>query len=163
MIYVDEGRCTGCGECLSVCPAAAITTVDGVAQIDQTRCRACEACLDACPQHAILAVSEAPELAPLSRVPSASAPISVLPKASLGVRLAASALPWVGTALACLVRDVLPQAASALLDALDRRDRDALSARDLSPSESSLRPSDDVLAQGRRRQGRKRRQRQGRR
>lgn len=165
MIYVDDKRCSGCGECLSVCPTRAIELEDGVACIDQTKCQACEACLDVCPQNAILAVTEVPDIAERARVPSEAILTPVRREAPLGVRLAARALPWLGTAVACIARDILPQAASALLDALNRRDRDAQPLTDPSLlTRNSVCPPERSPSRGAGRSGRRRRcQRQGRR
>ena len=58
MMYVDETRCTGCGECVEVCPTDAIRLERGMAVIDQAECTECEVCLGACPEGAILSVSE---------------------------------------------------------------------------------------------------------
>ena len=123
MIYVDEKRCTGCGACVEVCPTGAIKLVSGVARIDEQECRECEACLEACPEHAILSVEEPVEaLVPTEQ----SAPVLARPNVPAAarpraVRWAARALPWVGTAALFVGREVLPRAASALLDAWDRR------------------------------------------
>ncbi len=49
---VDEDKCTGCGSCVEVCPAGAIT-VDRIAAIDAEACLECGACVDECPNEAI--------------------------------------------------------------------------------------------------------------
>ena len=52
---VDLKTCVGCGKCLSVCPAGAISTIEGSKKvhIDRTRCHQCEACTAVCPTKAI--------------------------------------------------------------------------------------------------------------
>lgn len=49
---VDVSRCDGCGSCVEVCPAEAVT-VEDVARIDAEACVDCGACVDECPKGAI--------------------------------------------------------------------------------------------------------------
>jgi ferredoxin len=49
---ITEERCTGCGECLDVCPAEAIEMVNGHARIT-IQCMDCGACPRVCPEGAI--------------------------------------------------------------------------------------------------------------
>ncbi len=51
-IKVDETRCTGCAQCVEVCPVDAVT-VDGTAKIDEKSCALCGACIAACPSEAL--------------------------------------------------------------------------------------------------------------
>jgi len=53
MPVVNEQECTGCGNCVEVCPVDAISIVDDVARIDQEECTECGACVDECPSEAI--------------------------------------------------------------------------------------------------------------
>lgn len=54
MILVDEDKCTGCGDCLEVCPQdGAIALQEAKAVISQDRCTSCAACLTACSEGAI--------------------------------------------------------------------------------------------------------------
>ena len=53
MFLIDEELCTGCGQCVSACPAGAITLREAKAVIDQSACRQCGICADQCPEHAI--------------------------------------------------------------------------------------------------------------
>ena len=52
-VLVDSEKCTGCGECIEVCPLDAIAMKDEVAVIDQDECGDCGSCVDACPSEAI--------------------------------------------------------------------------------------------------------------
>ncbi len=51
--FVSQDGCVGCGECVQVCPADAITLDDDLAFIDGGRCIGCASCIAACPQEAI--------------------------------------------------------------------------------------------------------------
>ena len=53
MVVVDRDECTGCENCVAVCPVEAISMVDGLAQIDQETCTECGTCIDECPVEAI--------------------------------------------------------------------------------------------------------------
>lgn len=53
MFFVDEVRCTGCENCLDICPRGAIQPTNGAVSIDQKRCDGCGACVDVCPAGAI--------------------------------------------------------------------------------------------------------------
>jgi ferredoxin len=53
MVWVDVARCTGCGECVKVCPAGAIALVDGKAHVYEEKCTGCGVCVDACPEGVI--------------------------------------------------------------------------------------------------------------
>ena len=51
---IDEGACSGCGSCVSLCPTDAITlNKEGVAQRDETACFGCGVCARSCPEEAI--------------------------------------------------------------------------------------------------------------
>jgi len=51
---VGNDLCTGCGQCLSVCPAGAISlSSDGKAVVDASLCRGCGACAQICPVGAV--------------------------------------------------------------------------------------------------------------
>jgi Fe-S-cluster-containing hydrogenase component 2 len=114
MVYVNESLCTGCGECVELCPAGAIRVVDGLARIDQGLCEGCEACVSACPNGAILVVQEA-EPASQPIIVQAPEPVAMTAPPRTGL------WPAVGAALAFVGREIIPRAAWALLDAWDRR------------------------------------------
>jgi len=52
-LSVSSDRCVGCGECVKVCNADAITIISNKAVIDPDKCIECGQCLDACPYDAI--------------------------------------------------------------------------------------------------------------
>lgn len=52
---IDRARCTGCGDCVATCPADALGTVQGRANlVHPDRCTYCNACEDICPVGAIV-------------------------------------------------------------------------------------------------------------
>jgi Pyruvate/2-oxoacid:ferredoxin oxidoreductase delta subunit len=116
MLYVDEGRCSGCGVCVGVCPHGAIVVEEGKASIRQALCQQCEACAAACPERAILSVTEGALVPELDRVRAVrpqepSRPLSVVARAA----------PALGAALLFLGREVMPRVADYVLDVVDRR------------------------------------------
>jgi Fe-S-cluster-containing hydrogenase component 2 len=61
MIFVDEDKCTGCGDCLEVCPEeGAIALQEEKVIINRELCTNCAACMPACPEGAIYEVEAAP-------------------------------------------------------------------------------------------------------
>jgi len=46
-------KCTGCGDCVEVCPVEAISLNDDKAVIDEDTCTECGLCVDECPNDAI--------------------------------------------------------------------------------------------------------------
>ena len=50
---VDTEKCTGCGDCVEVCPTEAITLDGEVASVDPDTCVDCGVCVDECPVEAI--------------------------------------------------------------------------------------------------------------
>jgi len=64
MIFIDEDKCTGCGDCLEVCPEeGAIVLQEDKAIINQELCTSCADCVTACPESAIYEVEAAPMVA----------------------------------------------------------------------------------------------------
>ena len=49
---IDAEKCTGCGQCVEVCPMEAIT-VDDIAKVNEEECTDCGTCVDECPVEAI--------------------------------------------------------------------------------------------------------------
>lgn len=45
--------CSGCGRCMEVCPAEAISMEAGRVKIDASLCTGCLTCVDSCPEEAI--------------------------------------------------------------------------------------------------------------
>ena len=50
--YADE-KCVGCGKCASICPAGAISMVDGRPAWTKKKCLKCCGCINRCPVSAI--------------------------------------------------------------------------------------------------------------
>ena len=50
---VWKQSCTGCGDCVNVCPVNAITIQNGKAIIDQDKCIDCKFCVTTCTFNAI--------------------------------------------------------------------------------------------------------------
>lgn len=46
--------CIGCGKCMKVCEANAITVKNFLASVDRTKCTGCGQCAEACPDHCII-------------------------------------------------------------------------------------------------------------
>jgi NAD-dependent dihydropyrimidine dehydrogenase PreA subunit len=57
MIDIDSIKCTGCGNCVDVCPQQAITIDNDIAVVNQELCVQCGACLEICPAGAIRQVA----------------------------------------------------------------------------------------------------------
>lgn len=106
MYEVDEDACTGCGLCVELCPAGAVSIRGGVAGIDRDSCTSCGACRDECPQGAIYEY----EVLPATRK-SGEATAAFAPK---GYRLA------VRPGVSSLTPREKTAAALALLPALSR-------------------------------------------
>ena len=53
--YVDESLCTGCGQCVQVCPfnAISLNPDSGIATVDESLCRGCGTCAGTCRVSAI--------------------------------------------------------------------------------------------------------------
>jgi Fe-S-cluster-containing hydrogenase component 2 len=60
MIFIDEDRCSGCGDCLQACPKEAIALQQDKAVIKRELCTDCGDCVTACPENAIYEVEAAP-------------------------------------------------------------------------------------------------------
>jgi ferredoxin len=52
-LIVNTDECTGCGECVEVCPYNAIEVISGDAVIDPSICHFCYRCVEKCPEGAI--------------------------------------------------------------------------------------------------------------
>lgn len=123
-MYVDNTRCRGCGECVSVCPAGAITLRDDKAFINEALCEDCEICLSACPQNAILSVETVEPVVGEEALPVPNPMPSEVTPARLeytSLSLGDQVLPAVGSILISTGREVLPRLASLAIDLLGQR------------------------------------------
>jgi len=105
MIFIDEDKCTGCGDCLEVCPEeGAIVLQEDKAIINQELCNSCAECVTACAESAIYEVEAAP------MVPEQAQPVQVTRQSALSrarpaiVSTLAAAAPLAVDALTGLAR-----------------------------------------------------------
>ena len=47
-VVVDQSKCTGCGECIAVCPVESLSMADSLCIVDESTCADCGACVDVC-------------------------------------------------------------------------------------------------------------------
>ncbi|MGL1901519.1 MAG: 4Fe-4S binding protein [Fibrobacterales bacterium] len=52
-VTILKDKCTGCGDCVEVCPTDALEVIDGLCIVDEDECTDCGACVDECPEDAI--------------------------------------------------------------------------------------------------------------
>lgn len=51
---VDHDKCTGCGECVDICPVEVFEMVDGKSEpVNADECMGCESCVESCEAEAI--------------------------------------------------------------------------------------------------------------
>jgi len=129
MYQVNETTCSGCGDCVTACPAGAIALTNGRAHIDEALCVACGSCADACPRGAItmIVASDGARAASEPERPTAVVPVvpvaaaaagglrarpdvELLPAEPRGSRI----WPLVGGALVWAARELLPEVLEAL-------------------------------------------------
>lgn len=52
MISIDSAKCVGCGGCIDLCPAIAISMINDLVVIDAQLCTECSICVKVCPMRA---------------------------------------------------------------------------------------------------------------
>ena len=50
---VDQENCSGCEDCVSVCPTSSVEMQEGKAFVKPDECIDCNACVDACTHNAM--------------------------------------------------------------------------------------------------------------
>lgn len=50
---IDSKQCSGCGQCIIECPAAAIYPTEKGAKMNKRKCDGCGLCIEVCPFYAI--------------------------------------------------------------------------------------------------------------
>lgn len=114
MIEISADRCTGCGECVAVCPAGALSIEAGRAHVDHSLCRGCEACLAVCPAGALTSV-RAPVAVSEPRQPQARpAVVDVVPSRTAPMPWSQRVLPALAGVISFTGREVLPRVLEAL-------------------------------------------------
>ncbi len=110
MIEISRDRCTGCGECVEVCPTGALSIEAGRAQVDQALCRGCEACVGACQEGAVISVAAPVAVAePRQPQPRPVAVIEVPPPRTAPVPWSQRILPALAGVISYTGREVLPR------------------------------------------------------
>ncbi len=129
MLTIDRTLCTACGTCVDACLTGAISVEksEGVATIDPALCDECMLCVDVCSNEAIQR-SEAPEPLPaldgeIVEGEIISRQVMLAPEAGPPTmfRQPARLATLAGTALSLVGNWLLPRAADALVDAVERR------------------------------------------
>ncbi len=52
-VKIDKEKCTGCGQCVIVCPQACFSMIAGKAHTDNKNCISCGVCKQSCDEGAI--------------------------------------------------------------------------------------------------------------
>ena len=52
MVNINRDVCTGCGGCIDLCPAIALSMVDDKVQVNNDICTECKICVKVCPVNA---------------------------------------------------------------------------------------------------------------
>ena len=122
MVYVNDSMCSGCGDCVDVCPSGAMTFRDNRAFIDQDLCNECGACINACPQGAIISEEKLPvnrEIIQVPAIPLDHPAVQISPIERASVR--EIILPAIGSMLVWTGRELAPRLADLAIGYLDRR------------------------------------------
>ena len=53
MPWVKSEMCTGCGDCVEICPSGSILLTNGTAVINMEKCIRCKSCHEICPEEAV--------------------------------------------------------------------------------------------------------------
>jgi NAD-dependent dihydropyrimidine dehydrogenase PreA subunit len=142
MVTVRYEDCTGCGDCIPVCPNNAIFLQNEVAVIDQTECGECCTCVETCQEGAIMSVEQEPQILttvtvqeelPAVRQPSAEM-IPTQPIQTLAIPAIGSVLLWTG-------REILPRLANAVFQVLDRKGGNARKLKESAESSTYIQRS----------------------
>ena len=52
MVMIETSKCVGCGGCIDLCPAIAISMINDVVTVDEELCTECSTCVRVCPMRA---------------------------------------------------------------------------------------------------------------
>src|SRR3990172_654827 len=58
VVVIIRDKCTGCTQCVAVCPVSALEMKDGIAVVDPALCTACGECVLVCPAEAMFMPGE---------------------------------------------------------------------------------------------------------
>ena len=57
-IWINHSKCIGCLNCISKCPVAALSHIEGKIEVDRLKCNGCYGCANSCPTKAIEKIGE---------------------------------------------------------------------------------------------------------
>jgi len=63
-LAIDEGSCTGCGDCVERCAMEALSVVDEVISVNPVHCIGCGNCVSVCPTETVSMVRRASVVPP---------------------------------------------------------------------------------------------------
>jgi NAD-dependent dihydropyrimidine dehydrogenase PreA subunit len=116
-LHVNQDLCTGCGECVDVCPEDAIRIISASAVIQPDACTECGKCADICPNGAI--VSQALTRIQEPALIAQNNPEIQIIESDKGMMPART--PWAYNALAFIGRELAPRMMDIILQRIEQR------------------------------------------
>jgi NAD-dependent dihydropyrimidine dehydrogenase PreA subunit len=122
MVTINDVNCSGCGQCVDVCPTGALVLQNNHVFIHQDICDECEICLDACPHGAIQAGEPLSVVGDVVRMPAVPQAVPVVQiQTAQPVSLQEMVIPTFGSVLVWTGRQLVPRLADLALGYLESR------------------------------------------